>query len=49
MLWSGQDQELLNKSEWFMARVLVSFAGDAAVNEILNISMYIRPCIILLE
>ena len=44
---SGWDQELLNMSEWFMARVLVLFAGDAAVNKIFNVSMYIRPCIIL--
>ena len=43
---SRQDWELLNKSEWFVSRVLVSFAGDAAVHEIFNVSTYIRPCII---
>ena len=43
---SGWDRELLNESEWFVSRVLVSFAGDAAVNEIFNVSTYIRPCII---
>ena len=48
MPWSGQDWELLNKSEWFMVRV-VSFAGDVAVNEIFNVSTYIRPCTILSE
>ena len=43
---SRQDWELLNESEWFVSRVLVLFAGDAAVNEIFNVSAYIRPCII---
>jgi hypothetical protein len=43
---SGRYRELLNESERFVSRVLVSFAGDAAVNEIFNVSTYIRPGII---
>ena len=37
---------MLNKSEGFMAGILVAFAGDTTVNKILNVSADIRPNII---
>ena len=49
MPWTWRNKELLNKSKWFVSWVLVSLAGDTAVNKVLNISMNIRPSIILLE
>ena len=46
MPWSGWNGKLLNKSEWLVSGVLVSFAGDAAVNEIFNVSMDVRPGVV---
>jgi len=37
---------LLNKSKGLMVGILVVFAGDTAINKILNISADIRPNII---
>ena len=47
--WTWRNRELLNKSEWLVSRVLVSLAGNTTVNKILNISMHIRPSIVLSE
>jgi len=44
--WSGRDQKLLDESEWLVSRVLVSSARDTAVNEVLNISTDVRPCVL---
>ena len=49
MPWTQQNRELLNKSEWLVSWVLVPLAGDTTVNKVLNVSMNIRPSIILLE
>jgi hypothetical protein len=46
MPWSRWNRKLLNKSEWLMARVLVSLAGDTTVNKVLNVSVDVRPSII---
>ncbi len=43
---SGRNQELLDESKWFVARVLVPFAGDATVNKVFNISTDVRPSVI---
>jgi hypothetical protein len=40
---SGRNRELLNESERFVSRVLVSFAGDATVNKVFNVSTDVRP------
>ena len=49
MPWLGWNGKLLNKSEWLVSGVLVSFAGDAAVNEIFNISTDIQPGVVSLD
>ena len=49
MPWTWQNRELLNQSEWLVLQVLVPLAGDATVNKVLNVSMNVRPSIILLE
>ena len=43
MPWSGWNRKLLDKSEGLVARVLVPFAGDTAVNEVFNVSTDVRP------
>ena len=40
MPWSRWDRKLLDKAEGFVSRFLVALAGNAAVNEVLNVSMY---------
>ena len=49
MPWMRRNRELLNKSEWLVSQVLVPLAGDATVNKVLNVSMNVRPSVILLE
>ena len=49
MPWTRWNWELLNKSERLVSQVLVPLAGDATVNEVLNVSTNVRPSIILLE
>jgi hypothetical protein len=43
---SWRDWELLDESERLVSGVLVSFAGDTAVDKILNISTDVRPCVL---
>ena len=49
MPWTRRNRELLDKSERLVSRVLVSLAGDATVNKVLNVSMNVGPSIILSE
>jgi hypothetical protein len=46
---SGWYRKLLNKTERFVSWVLVPFAGDTAVNKVLNISTYVRPGVLSAE
>ena len=46
---SGWNQELLDETEWLMAGILVTFAGDTAINIVLNISADIRPSVVSAE
>ena len=49
MPWTRQNRELLDKSKWLVSWVLVSLAGDAAVNKVLNVSTNVGPSIVLSE
>ena len=49
MPWMQRNRELLDKSEWLVLWVLVSLAGDTAVNKVLNVSTNVGPSIVLSE
>ena len=46
---TGRNGELLDEAEWFVSWGLVSFAGDAAVDEIFDVSVDVGPRVVTLE
>ena len=46
---TGRNGELLDEAEGFVSWGLVSFAGNAAVDEVLDVSADIGPCVVLSE